>query len=221
MGGTGRPPHGAVLAAGTGRAGRAGPGHAADDPVGPPPAALAPRGWRPGPRRGGLARTAGRPDRLPDRLVAECLAARAGPPGDGGPAHAPAQDEALTRIARAAERARYARDPADSAGLRADTDQVRRALAGHATRPGALAGPAARRRPHCAPARTALQHAMDVFGWMDVAAHRLSAIVRRARRGVRQGPGLSAGQVLLGSISNRMEVSVTRSGAEGPRARLD
>ena len=92
---------------------------------------------------------------------------------------APAQDEALTRIARAAERARYARDPADSAGLRADTDQVRRALAGHATRRVRWR---ARLLPPSAlpPVRTGLQHAMDVFGWMDIAAHRLSRMVRRA-----------------------------------------
>ncbi len=92
---------------------------------------------------------------------------------------APAQHEALSRIARAAERARYARDPADSASLRDDTDQVRRALAGHATRRvrwrARLLPPSA-----LAPARTALQHAMDIFGWMDIAAHRLSALVRRA-----------------------------------------
>jgi TgpA N-terminal domain/Transglutaminase-like superfamily/Domain of unknown function (DUF4129) len=91
---------------------------------------------------------------------------------------APGQDEALTRLARAAERARYARDPADSASLRDDTEQVRRALAGHATRrvrwQARLLPPSALR-----PARTALQHALDVFGWMDIAAHRLSGMVRR------------------------------------------
>jgi hypothetical protein len=91
----------------------------------------------------------------------------------------PAQDEALARITRAAERARYARDPADSDGLRADTEQVRRALAGHATRRvrwrARLLPPSA-----LVPVRTALQHALDVFGWMDIAAHRLTALVRRA-----------------------------------------
>ena len=90
----------------------------------------------------------------------------------------PAQDEALTRIARAAERARYARDPADSASLRADTEQVRRVLAGHATRrvrwQARLLPPSA-----LVPVRTALQHALDIFGWMDIAAHRLSGMVRR------------------------------------------
>ena len=91
----------------------------------------------------------------------------------------PAQDEALTRITRAAERARYARDPADPARLRTDTEQVRRALAGHATR---LVRWRARLLPPSAllPVRTALQHALDVFGWMDIATHRVSALVRRA-----------------------------------------
>jgi hypothetical protein len=91
---------------------------------------------------------------------------------------APAPDEALTRLARAAERARYARDPADSASLRADTEQIRRALAGHATRrvrwQARLLPPSA-----LVPVRTALQHALDIFGWMDIATHRLSGMVRR------------------------------------------
>lgn len=91
----------------------------------------------------------------------------------------PAQHEALTRITRAAERARYARNPADPAGLRADTEQVRRALAGHATRRVRWR---ARLLPPSAllPVRTGLQHALDVFGWMDIAAHRISSMVRRA-----------------------------------------
>jgi hypothetical protein len=92
---------------------------------------------------------------------------------------APAQDEALSRIARAAERARYAREPADSASLRADTDQIRRALARHVSRRVRWR---ARLLPPSAllPVRTGLQHALDVFGWMDVAAHRISGMVRRA-----------------------------------------
>jgi hypothetical protein len=90
-----------------------------------------------------------------------------------------AQDEALSRIARAAERARYAREPADSASLRADTDQIRRALARHVSRRVRWR---ARLLPPSAllPVRTGLQHALDVFGWMDVAAHRISGMVRRA-----------------------------------------
>jgi Domain of unknown function (DUF4129) len=92
---------------------------------------------------------------------------------------APAPDEALTRIARAAERARYAQTPAGSASLRADTDQVRRALAGQARRrvrwQARLLPPSA-----LLPVRTGLQHTLDVFGWMDIAAHRITGIVRRA-----------------------------------------
>jgi hypothetical protein len=30
------------------------------------------------------------------------------------------------------------------------------------------------------PVRTAVQHALDIFGWMDIAAHRLSLRLRRA-----------------------------------------
>jgi transglutaminase-like putative cysteine protease len=92
-----------------------------------------------------------------------------------------AQDEALTRIARAAERARYAPQPADSASLRADTEQVRRMLAGQASRrvrwQARLLPPSA-----LLPVRTGLQHALDVFGWMDVAAHSVTGLVRRAGR---------------------------------------
>ncbi|MGP7996988.1 MAG: transglutaminaseTgpA domain-containing protein [Streptosporangiaceae bacterium] len=91
---------------------------------------------------------------------------------------APDRREALTRIARAAERARYAREPADPAGLRADTEQVRQALAARATRRvrwrARLLPPSA-----LVPVRIGLQHALDVFGWMDVAAHRVGAALRR------------------------------------------
>ena len=87
---------------------------------------------------------------------------------------APAPGEALARIARAAERARYAQQPADSASLRADTEQVRRALAGHARRRVRWQ---ARLLPLSAlrPVRIGLQHTLDVFGWMDIAAHRISS----------------------------------------------
>ena len=83
----------------------------------------------------------------------------------------PAQADALTRIARAAERARYAREPGDSATLRGDIDLVRRAVAAGSGRPARWY---ARLMPASAlvPARAAVQHALDVFGWMDVAAHR-------------------------------------------------
>lgn len=83
----------------------------------------------------------------------------------------PAQTDALTRVAHAAERARYAREPGDSATLREDIDVVRRAVAAGSGRPVRWY---ARLMPASAlaPARAAVQHALDVFGWMDVAAHR-------------------------------------------------
>ena len=85
---------------------------------------------------------------------------------------------ALARIVQATERARYARDPADSATLRADSDLVRREVAansGRAARWRARLVPPSSLRP----ARAALQHTLDVFGWMDLAAHRTGAWSRR------------------------------------------
>jgi transglutaminase-like putative cysteine protease len=92
---------------------------------------------------------------------------------------------ALTRIVHATERARYARDPADSATLRADTDLVRGEVAARAGRLGRwrawLLPPSSLR-----PARAAVQHGLDVFGWMDVAAHRTGAWSRRGPRADRK-----------------------------------
>ena len=90
----------------------------------------------------------------------------------------PAQSDALTRIAHAAERARYAREPGDSATLREDIDLVRRAVAAGSGRPVRWY---ARLMPASAlaPARAAVQHSLDVFGWMDVAAHRAGGWSRR------------------------------------------
>jgi hypothetical protein len=88
---------------------------------------------------------------------------------------------ALARIVQATERARYARDPADSATLRADTDLVRRAVsanAGRAARWRARLVPLSSLRP----VRAAVQHALDVFSWMDLAAHRTGALTRRGSR---------------------------------------
>jgi len=83
----------------------------------------------------------------------------------------PDQAGALTRIARAAERARYATEPGDSATLREDVGVVRRAVAAGSGRPARWY---ARLMPASAlaPVRAAVQHTLDVFGWMDVAAHR-------------------------------------------------
>ena len=80
-----------------------------------------------------------------------------------------AEREALERIARAEERASYANSPADSARLRSDTALVRRAVARGA---GLRARWSARVVPTSAlvPAKEALQHLLDVFGWMELAA---------------------------------------------------
>ena len=88
---------------------------------------------------------------------------------------------ALARIVQATERARYAPDPADSATLQADTDLVRRAVSagsGRAARWRARLVPPSSLRPM----RAAVQHTLDVFGWMDVAAHRTGAWSRRGPR---------------------------------------
>jgi hypothetical protein len=85
---------------------------------------------------------------------------------------------ALARIVQATERARYARDPADSATLRADTDLVRgeiSASSGRAARWRARLMPPSSLRP----VRAAGRHALDVFGWMDLAAHRTGSWSRR------------------------------------------
>jgi hypothetical protein len=86
-----------------------------------------------------------------------------------------AEREALERVARAEERASYAVTPAGSACLRADITLVRRAI----TR--ACAWPArwsARIAPASvlAPARAALRHALDVFGWLDLALTKARAL---------------------------------------------
>ena len=97
---------------------------------------------------------------------------------------------ALARIVQATERARYARDPADSATLRSDTDLVRRAVSagsGRTARWRARLVPPSSLRP----VRTAMQHALDVFSWMDLAAHRTGAWSRRGPRPAAQGGQLS------------------------------
>ncbi len=83
----------------------------------------------------------------------------------------PAASQALGRIVRAEERARYAATPLAAPTLRADCATVRRALvlqAGWAERWRARLLPASM----IAPLRSALQHALDVFGWMDAAGQR-------------------------------------------------
>jgi hypothetical protein len=83
------------------------------------------------------------------------------------PGFGAAEREALERIARAEERACYAPTPLASAQLRGDVTTVRRAMARSSSlraRCMAIVLPAS----VLAPARTALTHALDVFGWMDV-----------------------------------------------------
>jgi transglutaminase-like putative cysteine protease len=90
----------------------------------------------------------------------------------------PATREALDRIVRAEERARYAAVPLGPGTLLADTATFRRALSREA-------GWAARWRGWLLPASTltpirhALQQSLDVFGWMDVAGLRLRDRIRQ------------------------------------------
>jgi hypothetical protein len=99
--------------------------------------------------------------------------------------------EALARIVSAEERARYATAPLPSPTLRADGATFRRALAHQASR-------AERWRARLLPAsmltpiRPALQHALDVFGWMDAAGQRL--------RGREPGSGELSGRELSDGV---------------------
>jgi transglutaminase-like putative cysteine protease len=78
-----------------------------------------------------------------------------------------AERQALERIALAEERARYARAPVASTQLHGDVATVRRAM-GRACRLPARCAAVALPASALAPARTAMTHALDVFGWMDV-----------------------------------------------------
>jgi len=83
----------------------------------------------------------------------------------------PQAGEALTRVARAEEHARYATMPLAAPTLRADSDAVRRALSRQATwteRWRARLLPAS----VLDPLRAGLQHALDIFGWMEAAGTR-------------------------------------------------
>ena len=88
--------------------------------------------------------------------------------------------EALQRLAQAEERACYARQPASSAGLREDVTVVRRAVS-EAVSPSARWQ--ARLWPASALARAqvALSHALDLFGWAEVATTWLRQRMPRAR----------------------------------------
>jgi transglutaminase-like putative cysteine protease len=92
---------------------------------------------------------------------------------------------ALDRIALAEERARYARAAQAPDSLRADVAIVRRALTAEA---GRTARWRARLLPlsALAPVRTGMQHALDVFGWLDAAGLRVRRQVHQLGAG---GPG--------------------------------
>ena len=85
-----------------------------------------------------------------------------------------AEREALARVARAEERASYAASPVGSAGLQADVALVRRAVMRACPLPARWS---ARVAPSSAlaPARAGLRHALDVFGWLDLAMARARA----------------------------------------------
>ena len=90
-----------------------------------------------------------------------------------------AEREALERIALAEERAHYARTPLPSAQLRGDVTTVRRAMAracGLPARCAAVLLPASA----LAPARAAVAHTLDVFGWMDLVTSGLRERVSRS-----------------------------------------
>jgi hypothetical protein len=92
-----------------------------------------------------------------------------------------AEREALERVARAEERASYAATPADSTCLRDDVALVRRAV----TRTSAMpARWSARIAPSSvlAPARAGLRHALDVFGWIELATTKARAHIPFRRR---------------------------------------
>jgi transglutaminase-like putative cysteine protease len=94
-----------------------------------------------------------------------------------------AEREALERIARAEERARYARAPVASAQLHSDVATVRRAM-GKACRLPARCAAVTLPASALAPARTAMTHTLDVFGWMDVVS---SGLRQRSGQATRSG----------------------------------
>jgi hypothetical protein len=89
--------------------------------------------------------------------------------------------QALDHIARAEERARYAKAAQAPESLRADVTTIRRAVAAEASRPARWR---ARLLPLSAlvPVRMAMQHALDVFGWLDAAGLQVRGGVHRLGR---------------------------------------
>ena len=89
--------------------------------------------------------------------------------------------QALDHIARAEDRARYAKAAQAPESLRADVTTIRRAVAAEASRPARWR---ARLLPLSAlvPVRMAMQHALDVFGWLDAAGLQVRGGVHRLGR---------------------------------------
>jgi hypothetical protein len=85
-----------------------------------------------------------------------------------------AEREALERVARAEERASYAASPADSAPLKSDITLVRRAVTRTASLTARwsawIAPPSV-----LAPAFASMRHALDLFGWVELATTRARA----------------------------------------------
>jgi transglutaminase-like putative cysteine protease len=97
----------------------------------------------------------------------------------------PAAADALTRIAAAEERARYARLPVPGAGLAADVRMVRRAVAASVTRGQrfrAVLLPAST----LAAARRLLERAIGLLGWLDSS---WPAVRRQMQRALAHRPG--------------------------------
>jgi transglutaminase-like putative cysteine protease len=88
--------------------------------------------------------------------------------------------DALARVAQAEERASYAREPGPSGTLPADVTTVRKAVSAAVTKSARWQ---ARLLPASASARTrrTLVHALDVFGWAELALARLGKRVLRLR----------------------------------------
>jgi hypothetical protein len=89
--------------------------------------------------------------------------------------------QALDRVSRAEERARYAKVAQAPDSLQADVAVIRRAVAARSSRPARWR---ARLLPPSAlvPVRSGLQQALDVFGWMDAAGLRVRRRVRQLGR---------------------------------------
>ncbi len=89
--------------------------------------------------------------------------------------------QALDRVSRAEERARYAKVAVAPQSLRADVAVIRRAVAAGAARPQRwrawLLPPSA-----LLPVRSGVQQALDVFGWLDAAGLRVRGRVRQLGR---------------------------------------